>query len=92
MRLPLFCKVLILAILAVSTDRAENEIVGKVELTVDGEEQAWYVLEPDGDMLPNALRQAKGPDKAALPGTAYRGPDTAFVRHEATGSALPDEV
>lgn len=80
----------IFATLAVSAAWADNEIVGEVELTVDGEEQTWYVLEPDGDMLPNALWLSMGPDKAALSITAYRDPDISFVRHEATGSPLPD--
>ncbi len=80
---------LIVAILAVSAARGDNEIVGKIELTIDGKEQTWYVLEPDGDMLPNALWLAMGPDKAALSITAYEDPDIAFVRHEATGSPLP---
>jgi hypothetical protein len=81
--------ILIPAILAVSAAWGDNEIVGEVELTVDGEVQTWYVLEPDGDMLPNALWLAMGPDKAALSITAYRDPDIDFIRHEATGSPLP---
>lgn len=80
---------IIFAMLAVSAALADNEIVGEVELTVDGEAQTWYVLEPDGDMLPNALWLAMGPDKAALSITAYEDPNIAFVRHEATGSPLP---
>lgn len=86
---PAHC-ILIPAILAVSAAWGDNEIVGEVELTVDGEAQTWYVLEPGGDMLPNALWLAMGPDKAALSISAYRDPDVDFVRHEATGSPLPD--
>lgn len=82
--------ILLPAILAVSAAWGGNEIVGAVELTVDGEEQTWYVLEPDGDMLSNALWLAMGPDRAALAISAYRDPDIDFVRYEATGSPVPD--
>lgn len=81
---------LLTAIFLVSTAWADNEVVGTVELTVDGEEQTWYVLQPGDDMLPNALWLAIGPDKGAVSITAYKNPDISFVRHEPTGSPVPD--
>jgi len=69
---------------------AANEVVGTIELTLDGEQQTWYVLDPGEDMLPNALWVAMGPEMGALSISAYRDRDQAFVRDEATGSPLPD--
>lgn len=84
------CKTLLAAMFVVSTAWADNEIIGTIELTVDGDEQTWYVLQPADDMLPNALWLAIGPDKGALSITAYKNPEITFVQHEPTGSPVPD--
>jgi hypothetical protein len=69
---------------------AEDRVIGTIEFAVDGEQQTWYVMQPGEDMLPNALWLAMGPEKGAVSITAYRSPDIGFVRHEATGSPVPD--
>lgn len=60
-----------LLFLAIIVARADNAIIGTVSLTVDGEEQTWYVLESPADSLPSALWLAMGPDKGAIAVTAF---------------------
>jgi hypothetical protein len=69
---------------------AENKVIGTVVLTLDGEEQTWYVLDAQGDMLPSAIWLALGPEHGTLSIAAYPNPDVGFMRDDATGSAMPD--
>lgn len=80
---------LLLVALSIPANPARCEVLGTVMLTLDGEEQTWYVLEPGGDMLPNALWLAMGPDRGALSIVAYRNPELEFVADEKTRSPLP---
>jgi len=83
--------VLLLAANAALIAHADTRVVGTVEFTLDGEHQTWYILDPGGDMLPNALWLAMGPERGALSIAAYQDPETQFVADEATGSPLPSE-
>lgn len=71
------------------TALADNEIIGTVQMSVEGDEQTWYVLDPGGDMLPTSLWVAMGPEHGALSIAAYESPDVEFVRDDRTGSAVP---
>jgi hypothetical protein len=88
--LPRLCLGCLCAALALAcTAEAKTEQVGMVELTIDGVDQTWYVLQPGSTMRPNAAWVAMGPNKGALTLVAYPEPTVEFVRDEDTGSALP---
>lgn len=86
-RTTLFC-ILPLVALAI-TALAETEVIGTVQMSVEGDEQTWYVLDPGGNMLPTSLWLAMGPEHGALSIAAYESPDIEFVRDDMTGSAVP---
>lgn len=78
-------------LIGVGIAQADNDVIGTIDLTLDGEEQTWYVLEGPADTVPNALWLAIGPEKGALSVTAFDSPDIGLVRHESSGSAVPDK-
>lgn len=82
--------VVLSAVAATFAIPASGEATGTVELTLDGEPQTWYVVDPGEAMLPNALWVAMGPDRAALSITAYPTLDVEFTADETTGSPLPN--
>lgn len=83
--------ILFLTVAAVSGNAAAaNTVIGTVELTVDGEDQTWYVLQPDGGAMPTASWVALGPDHAAAAIAAYETRDIALVTDEATGAPVPE--
>lgn len=53
-------------VMLAATAFADNEIIGTVEMSLDGDERTWYVLDPGGGMLPTALWLAMGPERGAL--------------------------
>jgi len=68
---------------------AGNQVLGTVELELETGAETWYVLRPEGDMLPSAVWIATGPDKAMLSLAAYQDPDIELVKEPQTGSAIP---
>ncbi len=54
---------------------ADNEIIGTVEMTLDGHRQTWYVLDPGQVMPPTAMWLAMGPERGALSIAAYESSD-----------------
>lgn len=69
---------------------ADNEVIGTVQFSLDGDEQTWYVLESPEGLRSNALWVEAGPDRYAIAVTAFASPDVELVPYEATGSAVPD--
>lgn len=69
--------------------QAENQVIGTVELILDGEAQTWYVLQPDGDLMPTAVWVAAGADQGMLSIAAYPDADIELIREEQMGSTVP---
>lgn len=69
---------------------ADSEVIGTIEVTIDGNEQTWYVLQPEGDHLPMAFWMPIGPDERRVASIiAFENSDMDFTRDEATGISMP---
>lgn len=75
--------------LAASIAHAENRVIGTVELSVDGQAQSWYILQPPGNLLPTALWVPMGPKRGAAAIGAYSAPDIKFIEDATTGASVP---
>jgi hypothetical protein len=71
---------------------AENTVIGTVEATIDGQENSWYVLQPEGDMWPTAVWLAMGPERGVASINAYRSEDIPLVRDKMIGFSLPENA
>jgi len=80
----------LLMMLAVAAAHADNEVIGTINLSLDGEEQTWYVLESPAGLRSNALWMDVGPDRSAIAVTAFASPDITLVSDGTMGSAVPD--
>ena len=77
-------------LLAFASAHADNEVIGTIQLSLDGEEQTWYVLESPDGLRSNALWMDIGPGKSAIAVTAFASPDITLVSDGTMGSAVPD--
>ncbi|MGD2073418.1 MAG: hypothetical protein PVG38_00625 [Gammaproteobacteria bacterium] len=75
--------------LAATVAHAENRVIGTIELSVDGQAQSWYILQPPGHLLPTALWVPMGPGRGAAAIGAYSAPDIKFVEDATTGASVP---
>jgi hypothetical protein len=71
---------------------AENTVIGTVEATIDGQENSWYVLQPEGDMWPTAVWLAMGPERGVASINAYGSEDIPLVRDKMIGFSLPENA
>lgn len=76
--------------LAVVSAHADNKVIGTIQLSLDGDEQTWYVLESPDGLRSNALWMDFGPDRSAIAVTAFASPDITLVPDGTMGSAVPD--
>jgi hypothetical protein len=76
-------------LILLSAARAENDVIGTVELTLNGQEQVWFVLDPGDDTLPTGIWIAMGPERGGISIAAYRDASLQLIRDERTGSAVP---
>lgn len=68
---------------------AGNQVIGTVEMELDGTPQTWYVVQPDGGLMPSAVWVAAGPNRGMISIAAYPDADIELVREERMGSSVP---
>jgi hypothetical protein len=80
----------VLIVLSPALAHADNEVIGTIQLSLEGDEQTWYVLESPSGLRPNALWMEIGPNRSAVAVTAFESPYITLVPHEMMESAVPD--